>query len=273
MASPTRVEEAVPGRRLQGRVALITGAARGQGEAQARLFREQGARVALGDVREGDGQAVARDLGEDAFFVRLDVTSEADWEHAVARTVERFGALNVLVNNAGIVHFAPMLETSTADFERVVAVNQTGVFLGMRTAAPAMTSGGSIVNISSIEGLAGTPGLCAYVASKFAVRGMTKVAALELAPRGIRVNSIHPGVIDPGMLKEDPAVQATGTRARELLLARIPMNRFGAAAEVAALAAYLASDESSYSTGAEFVVDGGMLAGTFFASPSDAVEG
>jgi 3alpha(or 20beta)-hydroxysteroid dehydrogenase len=242
-------------------VAIITGAARGQGEAEARLFVSEGAHVAVTDVLEREGKAVAHDLGDRAIFIRLDVTSEDDWSRAVAETVAAFGGLDVLVNNAGVVHFAPMLLTSTKDFQRVVEINQTGVFLGMRTAAPAMRAGASIVNVSSIDGLVGTPGLCAYVATKFAVRGMSKVAALELAHLGIRVNSIHPGVIDTAMI-QDPALAAVG--GLDLFLSKIPMNRIAAPAEVANLAAYLGSTESSYSTGSEFVVDGGMLAGTYF---------
>jgi 3alpha(or 20beta)-hydroxysteroid dehydrogenase len=247
--------------RLDGRVAIITGAARGQGEAEARLFVQEGAKVVVTDVLEEEGRAVAADLGDSAVFVPNDVTSEDDWQHAVAQTLDRFGAVDVLVNNAGILHVAPLLQTSTQDFQRVVDVNQTGVFVGMRTVAPAMGEGASIVNVSSIDGIVGTPGLCAYVATKFAVRGMTRVAAMELAPLGIRVNSIHPGAIATPML-DDPAPAAVGML--ELVKAKIPMNRVAAPSEVATLAAYLASNESSYCTGSEFVVDGGMLAGTYF---------
>lgn len=167
--------------KLDGRVALITGGARGQGEAEARLFVELGAKVAVSDVLEKEGRAVAADLGDDAVFLPLDVTSETAWEKAVGSVVERFGRLDVLVNDTGIVVFAPPLQTSLDDYRRVVEIIQVGVFLGMRTVAPAMAPDGSIINISSIDGLVGTPGLVAYVASKFAVRGMTKVAAMELA--------------------------------------------------------------------------------------------
>ncbi|HVW34118.1 MAG TPA: glucose 1-dehydrogenase [Acidimicrobiia bacterium] len=247
--------------KLDGRVALITGAARGQGEAEARLFVELGAKVALTDVLEEQGRAVAADLGDDAVFLPLDVTSETDWEKAVPAVVERFGRIDVLINNAGIAPMAPLVHTSLEMYRRVVEVNQVGVFLGMRTVAPAMTSGGSIINISSIDGIIGTPGLLAYTASKFAVRGMTKAAALELGPLSIRVNSVHPGAIETPMLR-DSVIEASG--ALDMLLPRIPLGRTAEASEVADLVAFLASDESRYCTGTEFVVDGGMIAGTFF---------
>src|SRR6266511_4010842 len=232
--------------KLDGRVALITGAARGQGEAEARLFVELGAKVAVSDILDDQGRAMTADLGDDALYVPLDVTSEVAWETAVRTVTERFGRLDILVNNAGIAPFAPLLHTTLDDYRRVIDVNQVGVFLGMRTAAPAMTSGGSIVNISSVEGLEGTPGLLAYGASKFAVRGMTKVAAMELALQRIRVNSIH---------REFGA---------SLMLPRIPLGRMAKASEVADLAAFLASEESRYITGAEFTIDGGLTAGNYF---------
>ncbi len=246
--------------KLDGRVALITGAARGQGEAEARLFVELGAKVAVSDILDDQGRAMTADLGDDALYVPLDVTSEVAWETAVRTVTERFGRLDILVNNAGIAPFAPLLHTTLDDYRRVIDVNQVGVFLGMRTAAPAMTSGGSIVNISSVEGLEGTPGLLAYGASKFAVRGMTKVAAMELALQRIRVNSIHPGFVDTPML-DIPMFREFGA---SLMLPRIPLGRMAKASEVADLAAFLASEESRYITGAEFTIDGGLTAGNYF---------
>ena len=248
--------------KLDGRVALITGAAQGQGEAAARRFVSLGAQVAVTDIDGERGAAVAADLGEAAVFLSLDVTSEADWEKTVSAVLEHFGRLDVLVNNAGIAVVAPLVDTSLELFRRMVDINQVGVFLGMRAVAPVMAPGGSIVNISSVEGLAGMPGLTAYVASKFAVRGMTKVAALELAPLGIRVNSVHPGVVDTRMA-HDPGIESSG--AMDRLLERVPMGRRAQPSEIADLVAFLASDESRYSTGAEFVADGGMTAGTFLS--------
>ena len=246
--------------KLDGKVALISGGARGQGAAEARLFADLGARVAVSDVLEEEGRVVAKELGDAGLGVPLDVTDEAAWEEGVAAVVERFGRLDVLINNAGVALFAPMVQTTLEDYRRVIDINQVGVFLGMKSAVPAMSQsgGGSIVNISSIEGLIGTPGLIAYGASKFAVRGMTKVAALELAPYGIRVNSIHPGAIETPMLEDPVLVALDGVK---ILLDRTAMGRIGQSEEVARMAAFLASDASSYSTGAEFVVDGGLTAG------------
>ncbi len=245
--------------RLDGKVALISGGARGMGESHARRFAAEGAKVVISDVLDEDGQTLAKDLGDAAAYVHLDVTDEAAWNDAVAATTERFGKLDVLVNNAGIVHVMPLAMTDVNEFRRVVEVNQVGVFLGMKAAIPALAAnkGGSIINISSLAGLIGAQGHVAYSASKWAVRGMTKVAALELAPLGIRVNSIHPGLIDTPMFDvyRDLGI---GERAGE----GIPLGRLAESNEVSELALYLASDESSYSTGSEFVVDGGLSAGT-----------
>lgn len=248
------------GGRLQGKVALVTGAARGQGEAEARLFVREGASVVVADVLDAEGEAVAKDLGAAACFVHLDVTSESDWEAAVAAAVAQFAKLDVLVNNAGIVAMAMLADTTLADYRRVIDVNQIGVFLGMRSVIAAMTAagGGSIVNISSIDGMAGMAGMTSYVASKFAVRGMTKTAALELGPRGIRVNSVHPGLIETPMLHTGSADIDAGLAQ---VAKRFPAGRIGTAEEVAQVSLFLASDESSYCTGAEFVVDGGLMAG------------
>ncbi len=239
---------------------MISGAARGMGAAEARLFVTEGARVVLGDVRHEDGEALAKELGDAAGYIGLDVTDESSWLGAVAFARERFGKLDVLVNNAGILHFAALEETELADFERVIRVNQIGTFLGMKTAAPALreAGGGSIVNISSAAGLEGVSGVIAYGASKWAVRGMTKTAALELGASGIRVNSVHPGGVDTPMV----AVEAVTEETRAAAYGGNPIPRIGRPEEVAELVCWLASDASSYSTGAEFVIDGGSTAGS-----------
>lgn len=244
---------------LNGKVALITGAARGQGAAEARLFAQRGAKVMLCDILDDEGQAVAAEIGANAAYLRLDVTSEASWQAAVKATVSKFGKLNVLVNNAGIVKVTALADCPLEEYMQVIQVNQVGVFLGMKTVAPAMkqAGGGSIVNISSIDGLIGMTGGTAYCASKFAVRGMTKVAALELGKDGIRVNSIHPG----GILT--PMITGAGLDAQTAgeIFGRVPLQRIGQPEEIATLAAYLASDDASYSTGSEFIADGGLTAG------------
>ncbi|HBD12965.1 MAG TPA: 3-alpha-hydroxysteroid dehydrogenase [Porticoccaceae bacterium] len=245
---------------LDGKVAIITGAARGQGAAEAQLFAERGAKVMLCDVLDDEGAKVAADIGDAAAYMRLDVTDEQGWKDVVKTTVEKFGKLNVLINNAGIITpVREVHETSLDDYRKVIDVNQIGVFLGMREVVEPMkkAGGGSIVNIASIDGLIGMYGATAYCASKFAVRGMTKVAALELGKYGIRVNSIHPGgvqtkILDDTGLTEDKAVEA---------FKAIPLGRIGQSREMATLAAYLASDDASYSTGSEFIADGGLTAG------------
>jgi len=246
--------------RMDGKVALISGAARGQGEAEARRFVAEGAKVMLGDVLDAEGEAVAAALGDAARYVHLDVTDPGAWDAAVAATTAAFGRLDVLVNNAGIVRFTPIDGTAQAleDYRAVIEVNQVGVYLGMGAVVPAMTDagGGSIVNISSIDGIVGMAGVAAYVASKFAVRGMTKVAALELAPRRIRVNSVHPGFIDTPMITEDE-----GSLDDSALAKSVPWGRLGKVHDVTNVVLFLASDESDYCNGAEFVVDGGFIAG------------
>jgi len=248
--------------RLEGKVALVTGAARGMGQAEARLFASEGARVVVADVLDDEGAALAREIGPSARFQHLDVTSEADWAAGVAAATRAFGRLDVLVNNAGIVIPSLLRDLSLADYRRVIDVNQTGVFLGMRAAIPALEAagGGSIVNVSSIDGLIGMDLVFAYVASKFAVRGMTKTAALELAPLGIRVNSLHPGFVHTRMGNPtgDPAARTLLDRYGRR---RIPLRRPAEPEEIARLALFLASDESSYCTGSEFVADGGFTAG------------
>ena len=238
--------------RLAGKVALISGGARGMGAAHARAMVAQGARVVLGDVLDAEGEAVAAELGDAARYVHLDVTVPEDWERAVGTAVDAFGTVNVLVNNAGIINVGLIEDYDLAEWQRILDINLTGVFLGIRAVTPTMKAAGrgSIINISSIEGLAGTIACHGYTATKFAVRGLTKSTALELGPSGIRVNSIHPGLIKTPMTEwvpEDIFQTALGRAAEPV--------------EVSHLVVYLASDESSYSTGSEFVVDGGCTAG------------
>ncbi|QFU87950.1 glucose 1-dehydrogenase [Amycolatopsis sp. YIM 10] len=245
--------------RLDGKVALITGAARGQGAAAARRFVADGARVVAADVADELGEKLAAELGDACVYQHLDVTDEDAWPVATGRAAEAFGKLDVLVNNAGVLFFSALEQTKLADYERVIRVNQIGTFLGMRAAVGPLTEagGGSIVNVSSVEGLAGMPFLTAYTASKFAIRGMTKVAALELGERGIRVNSVHPGAIDTQMITD-----ALGGAPVDMGFVgkKVALGRVGQADEIAAVVAFLASDDSSYCTGSEFVADGGATA-------------
>jgi 3alpha(or 20beta)-hydroxysteroid dehydrogenase len=238
--------------RLKGKVILISGGARGQGAAEARLFVAEGAQVVIGDVLEAEARQLASELGPSAAFVRHDVTQERDWETAI-KAAENFGGLHGLVNNAGIYQPRTLTETDTELFERHMRVNQLGCFLGMKAVVPLMeqSGGGSIVNISSVAGLRGSPGAIAYSATKWALRGMTKAAAIDLAPRKIRVNSVHPGPIDTEMLK----VRTPEQNQQRLQL--VPMKRMGTAEEVASLVLFLLSDESGYITGAEVAIDGG----------------
>ena len=245
--------------RLSGKVALISGAARGMGESEARLFAREGAQVVLGDILADQGRAAVENIaqqGGSATFVPLDVTREQDWQRAVETAEQTYGRLDILVNNAGIVRMAPLDETSLEAWNEVIGVNQTGVFLGMKHAVPAMrrAGGGSIVNISSIAGLIGLPNIPAYQASKGAVRLLTKNAAVQYATDKIRVNSVHPGRI------ETPMTAPLAPERREMLLRLTPLGRDGTAEEVAYGVLYLASDESSYVTGAELVIDGGYTA-------------
>jgi 3alpha(or 20beta)-hydroxysteroid dehydrogenase len=238
--------------RLNGKVILISGGARGQGASEARLFVAEGARVVVGDVLEAEGHALVAELGKAAVFVRQDVTKEADWEQAV-HAAEALGGLHGMVNNAGIYQPRTLMETDVELFERHMRINQLGCFLGMKCVVPLMerSGGGSIVNISSVAGLRGSPGAIAYSATKWALRGMTKAAAIDLAPRRIRVNSVHPGPIDTEMLKVRTPEQ------NEARLQLVPMRRMGTADEVASLVLFLLSDESAYITGAEVAIDGG----------------
>ena len=249
--------------RLSGKVAIITGAARGQGAAEARLFVAEGARVVIGDVLAAEGERLAKELGASAQFVRMDVSQEADWEAALAAARE-LGPLTTLINNAAIQHYAPLTETTTADYLRVISVNQVGCFLGMRACAPllAASGGGSIVNVASMDGTRGTNGMVAYVSSKWAMRGLTKVAAIEFGPARIRVNTILPGSIQTPMGNPDNEDIATYNRH----FAGHPLGRIGEPEEIARLALFLASDDSSYCTGAEFLADGGATAGVHYAN-------
>lgn len=238
---------------LNGRVALITGGARGQGAAEAKLFTEAGATVVITDVLDEQGEQTAGELGAD--YRHLDVSSESEWDALVADVVGRHGRLDILMNNAGIFESARLLNTSTEMWNKMLAVNQTGVFLGMRTAAPAMIeagNGGSIINTSSVAGLEGVFGATAYGATKWAVTGMTKTAAKELGRHGIRVNSIHPGVILTEMVDGFVAGK------EEKMASRQPIQRLGTAEDIADMALFLASDRSSYCSGQAFTVDGGV---------------
>lgn len=245
--------------RLDGKVALITGAARGQGAAAARRFVAEGARVLIADINDTDGKQLADELGDAAAYQQLDVGDEQAWEQAVERALDEFGLLNVLVNNAGVLHFSRLEDTKLADYERLLRVNQIGTFLGLRSVVKPMRAagGGSIVNVSSVEGLAGMPFLVAYTATKFAIRGMTKVAALELGADNIRVNSLHPGMIDTQMVHDAVGGVDVDT---SWIGKKVALGRLGRPEEIADLALFLASDESSYCTGAEFVADGGATA-------------
>jgi 3alpha(or 20beta)-hydroxysteroid dehydrogenase len=248
--------------RLEGKVALVTGAARGQGEAEARAFVDEGALVAVADVLDDEGARVARALGSRARYVHLDVRDPDGWSEAVTGIEAEFGPITVLVNNAAVMRFGGVMDTDPEEFSDVVAVNQLGCFLGMQSVARSMLRApadvvGSIVNVSSTGGMVGYPGNIAYAGSKWAVRGMTKAAALELAPR-IRVNSLHPGPVETPMIRE-PGVsdEDFNNRWRHI----VPLGRSGHPDEIAKVALFLASDESSFMTGSEVVVDGGRIAG------------
>lgn len=250
--------------RLDGKVALVSGGARGMGQAEARLFAAEGAKVAICDVVDGEGKALAAEIGSDALFQHLDVTREEDWAAAAEATTAAFGRLDVLVNNAGIGEMVPLADMTLEDYRRVTEVNQTGVFLGMKAAIEPMTAagGGSIVNISSIDGMVGANHVLHYIASKWAVRGMTKAAAIELAPRGIRVNSVHPGFIHTSIGNPEGTVHPEGRALLDEFTKRwTPLGRTGEPEDIAKLVLFLASDDSAYSTGSEFVADGGMIAG------------
>lgn len=240
------------GNRLEGKVALISGGARGMGESHARAMVAQGATVVFGDLLDAEGEALASELGDAATYVHLDVTDRAQWADAVRTAVERYGKLNVLVNNAGIVNFAPIGEYTPEQWDVVIAVNLTGTFNGIYAAVDALKAGrpSSIINISSTAGLQGYSALPGYNASKFGVRGLTKSVALDLGVEGVRCNSVHPGAVATPMTTDLDMPQK-----------HVAMRRAGTSMELSHLVVFLASDESSFSTGAEFVADGGEVAG------------
>ncbi|MET8942298.1 glucose 1-dehydrogenase [Streptomyces sp. NPDC004542] len=250
--------------KLDGRVVIITGAARGQGEQEARLFAAEGARVVVSDVLDDQGEALAKELG--APYVHLDVSREDDWQAALAAARQAYGRVDGLVNNAGILRFNSLVDTPLEEFMQVVQVNQVGCFLGVKTVAPALAEGGTIVNTASYTALTGMAAVGTYAATKHAVLGLTRVAALELAHRGIRVNAICPGAIDtamsnPARLDPDADPEETTRALDELYRRLVPLGRIGRADEVARLALFLTCDDSSYITGQPFVIDGGWLAG------------
>ena len=251
--------------RLEGKVALISGSAQGMGAATARRFIQEGARVVVSDVEDALGEALAASLGAEACYQQLDVTDASQWEAAVARALDDFGALHVLVNNAGIGMVGRLGELPLEDHRHILDVNLNGVYLGMRACVEALaaSSRASIVNISSIDGMAGVTHLSSYVASKFAVRGMSRSAALELGRRGIRVNSVHPGFIETPLLTDQLRDSPEAREMIDTLMSRQPIPRLGRPEEIASLVLFLASDESAYCTGAEFVIDGGHLAGPY----------
>jgi NAD(P)-dependent dehydrogenase (short-subunit alcohol dehydrogenase family) len=245
--------------RLKGKVALISGGARGQGAVEGKLFAREGAKVVLGDILETEGLHTVEEIraeGGDVVFVKLDVTNEDDWNRAVDAAVSTYGKLDILVNNAGILQMEGVEALTQAVWDRVMAVNSTGVWLGMKATLPAMrqAGGGSIVNISSISGLIGTGMQTAYQASKGAVRIMTKTAAMEYAKEGIRVNSVHPGPIDT------PMTTGLDRELWQMFLNGVPLKRAGTSEDIAYGVLYLASDESSFVTGSELIIDGGYTA-------------
>ncbi len=241
-------------KKLENKVAIITGGAAGMGETNARLFINEGAKVVLTDIDQEKGQSLADELGENALFVEHNVTDEEGWKQVVEKAEEEFGPINILVNNAGISP-ALSVESSLEDYMNVVNINQVSIFLSMKYVVPSMKKGknGSIINVSSINGLTG--GALGYTDTKFAVRGMTKAAAKELAPYDIRVNSVHPGVINTPMVQNSPHHEQI-----KMMVQTIPLKRMAEPNEISQLILFLASDDSSYSTGSEFIADGGVTA-------------
>jgi 3alpha(or 20beta)-hydroxysteroid dehydrogenase len=241
--------------RLENKVAIVTGGAQGQGAAIARAYVAEGAKVVIADVAKEAGQALADELGDNAHFMHHDVSDAASWTALVEDANTRFGPVNVLANNAGILRFGDIERMPAEEVELVWRVNQLGVFLGMQSVARTMrkNGGGSIINASSVEGLAGMPSCTAYAATKWAIRGMTKCAAMELGPKGIRVNSVHPGMIDTPMTRVHG-----GDAAMEYGASKVPLRRVGVPEDIAPVYVFLASEESSYINGAEIAVDGGV---------------
>ena len=244
--------------RVSGKIALITGGARGQGAAHARLLAAEGAQVIITDIKDEEGRALATELGAGACYLSHDVSSEASWQAAITIVRERYGRLDILVNNAGIAIMAGLAETDAALFNRTVGINQLGVFLGIKYGAELMKAGGggSIINISSITALKSSPHFIAYTGTKWAVRGLSRAAAMELAPAKIRVNVVFPGIIDTPMLTES----VPSLNVEEFGAANTPLGRVGKPHDVASAILFLASDDSSFITGAELAVDGGVTA-------------
>lgn len=241
--------------RLDGKVAIVTGGARGMGASHVRRFVKEGAKVVFTDINAEGGKALEAELGENVKFVQQDVTKADDWKKVIEEAENTFGPVNILVNNAGISMSKSLMEITEEEYRRIIDINQVSVFLGTKAVVPSMqkAGGGSIINISSINGIVG--GAIGYTDSKFAVRGFTKAVALQLAHLGIRVNSVHPGVIETPMVTQGDAVEVIKEFAKQ-----IPVGRMAQPEEVSNLVLYLASDESSYSTGSEFVIDGGLTA-------------
>lgn len=242
--------------RLDGKVAVITGGTGGMGKTHVKRFIEEGAKVVIADLESTNGESLAKELGDRALFVPIDVTDEGSWKNLAKTTEETFGPIDILVSNAGIVDTISISDSSYETYQKTIRINQDGVFLGMKYVYPSMkkTDSGSIINISSIAGIVGSPNQAAYTASKFAVRGLSKVAALEFAPDNIRVNSVHPGVIRTPMTDQEDTKELV-----QALSETIPLGRIAEPEEITNLVLYLASDESSYSTGAEFIADGALI--------------
>lgn len=256
---------------LQGRVAIVTGGARGMGAATARIFADAGAKVVITDLLDAEGKALAAAIGDNANYHHHDVSDEDSWRDLVADTVSRHGQIDVLVNNAGILMYEALVDMEKAAFEKVLSINLTGTFLGIKTVAPVMIDRGrgSIINISSSDGLRGANSLGAYCASKWGIRGLTKVAALELGHRGVRVNSVHPGGINTPMIN----TAADSVEKMDLRFRNIPLQRVGLPEEIARTTLFLASDDASYICGAELSVDGGAAAGVYYAGLPGAPGG
>ena len=248
--------------RLHGKVAVVTGGARGMGAATCRLFAAEGAKVVIADVLAKEGQALAAELKGKAVFAELDVSDEAAWQALLKKAVADFGAVDALVNNAGVLLFKTIAETTLADFERVIRINLQGTFLGTKLVGEHMVKRGkgSIVNVSSSDGMKGANGLGAYCSSKWGIRGLTRVAAMEFGHKGVRVNSVHPGGIDTAM--GNPYQQSKAEVNKRYGF--VPLQRVGDPEEVARVNLFLASDESSYLCGSEIAVDGGMLTGQYY---------